>query len=64
MKVRTKIILVAAIFSLYIGSFARADLAERINGIISSSLQQKVRFSIHIIKADSALRNMDIMRRN
>ncbi|MCP4610468.1 MAG: D-alanyl-D-alanine carboxypeptidase/D-alanyl-D-alanine-endopeptidase [Planctomycetes bacterium] len=53
MKVRTKIILVAAIFSLCIGSFAQADLAKRINGIISSSLQQKVRFSIHIIKADS-----------
>ncbi|MDT8302390.1 MAG: D-alanyl-D-alanine carboxypeptidase/D-alanyl-D-alanine-endopeptidase [Sedimentisphaerales bacterium] len=53
MKVRTKIILVAVIFSLCIGSFAQADLAKRINGIISSSLQQKVRFSIHIIKADS-----------
>jgi D-alanyl-D-alanine carboxypeptidase/D-alanyl-D-alanine-endopeptidase (penicillin-binding protein 4) len=55
MKVRTKIILVAAIFSLCIGSFARADMAERINGIISRSLQQKVRFSIHIIKADSGV---------
>jgi len=55
MKVRTKIILVAAIFSICLGSFARADLAERINGIIGSSLQQKVRFSIHIIKADSGV---------
>ena len=53
MKVRTKIILVAAIFSLCIGSFAQADLAERVNGIISRSLQQKVRFSIHIINAES-----------
>ncbi len=55
MKVRTKNILVAAIFSICIGSFARADVAKRINGIISSSLQQKVQFSIHIIKADSSV---------
>ena len=54
MKVRTKIILVAAIFSLCLGSFAQADVAERINGIISRSLQQKVRFSIHIINAESS----------
>jgi D-alanyl-D-alanine carboxypeptidase/D-alanyl-D-alanine-endopeptidase (penicillin-binding protein 4) len=55
MKVRTKKILVAAIFSLCIGSFAQADLAKRINGIIGSSLQQKVRFSIHIVKAESGV---------
>jgi len=53
MKVKTKKILVAAVFSICLGSFARADLAKRINGIISRSLQQKVRFSLHIIKADS-----------
>ena len=55
MKIRTKNILAAVIFSFCIGSFARADVAERINGIISSSLQQKVQFSIHIIKADSGV---------
>jgi len=55
MKGRTKIILVAVIFILCIGSFAQADLEKRINGIISSSLQQKVRFSIHIIMADSGV---------
>ncbi|MCP4256298.1 MAG: hypothetical protein GY774_02075, partial [Planctomycetes bacterium] len=54
MKVRTKIILVAAMFSICLGSFARADLAKRINAIISPSLQQKVRFSIHILKADTS----------
>ena len=55
MKVRTKIILAAAIFGICLGSFAKADLTERINGIISRSLQQKVQFSIHIIKADSGV---------
>ena len=53
MKVGTKKILVIAVFSIFLGSFARADLAKRINAVISLSLQQKVRFSIHIIKADS-----------
>ncbi|GAI30085.1 unnamed protein product, partial [marine sediment metagenome] len=40
-------------FILCLGSFAKADLAKRVDGIISRSLQQKVRFSIHIVKADS-----------
>ena len=53
MKFRTKILLVAAVFSICLGSFAKADLAKRVDGIISRSLQQKVRFSIHIVKADS-----------
>ncbi len=53
MKVRTKKLLVAAVFALCLGSFAKADLAKRVDGIISRSLQQKVRFSIHIVKADS-----------
>lgn len=53
MKLRTKKLLVAAVFSICLGSFARADLAKRIDGIISRSLRQKVRFSIHIVKADS-----------
>ena len=53
MKVKMKKILVAVLFSICLGSFAQADLAKQINAVIRSSLQQKVRFSIHIIKADS-----------
>jgi D-alanyl-D-alanine carboxypeptidase/D-alanyl-D-alanine-endopeptidase (penicillin-binding protein 4) len=53
MKVRMKKLLVAVVFSICLASFARADLARRINGIINESLRQKVRFSIHIVKADS-----------
>ncbi len=53
MKVGMKKILGAVVFSICLGSFARADLTERINAVIGSSLQQDVRFSIHIIKADS-----------
>jgi len=53
MKIRTKKILFTALLSIFPGSIARADLADRINSIISRSLQQKVRFSIHIINADS-----------
>ncbi len=53
MKVRTKKLLVAAVFVLCLGSFAKADLAKRVDGIISRSLQQRVQFSIHIVKADS-----------
>jgi len=55
MKFRTKIILVAVVLSICLGSFAKADLTERINGIISSSLRQKVQFSIHIVKAASSV---------
>ena len=54
MKDRMKKILVAVVFSICLGSFARADLTKRINAIIGPSLQQKVRFSIHIVKADSS----------
>jgi D-alanyl-D-alanine carboxypeptidase/D-alanyl-D-alanine-endopeptidase (penicillin-binding protein 4) len=53
MKIRTKKVLAVVVFSICLGSFARADLAKRINTVISPSLQQKVRFSIHIVKADS-----------
>lgn len=54
-------ILRTALLVLCVSSFAtdlaipvgRADLAERIDGIISQSLQQKVQFSIYVVKADS-----------
>jgi D-alanyl-D-alanine carboxypeptidase/D-alanyl-D-alanine-endopeptidase (penicillin-binding protein 4) len=44
---------VVAVFALCLGSLAKADLAKRVDGIISQSLQQRVRFSIHIVDADS-----------
>jgi len=53
MKVSTKKSLIAVVFIICLGNFAKADLAKRVDGIISRSLQQKVRFSIHIVKADS-----------
>jgi len=44
---------VAALFVLCLGGLAKADLAKQIDGIISRSLQQRVKFSIHVIEADS-----------
>ena len=48
-----KKLLIAAVFTICLGGLARADLATRINGIISQSSQKKVQFSIHIVKAGS-----------
>ncbi len=56
MKVQMKKLLFASVFTLCLGSFAKADLAKRIDGIVSQSSQQKVQFSIHIVKADSGIR--------
>jgi len=53
MKARIKKVCVAVVLVLCICSFAKADLAKRVDSIIRRSLQQKVRFSIHIVKADS-----------
>ena len=53
MKIRTKQLLVASVFSICFSSFVKADLASRVDGIVRPSLKQKVRFSIHIVKADS-----------
>ncbi|MBN1807363.1 MAG: D-alanyl-D-alanine carboxypeptidase/D-alanyl-D-alanine-endopeptidase [Sedimentisphaerales bacterium] len=53
MKLRKKKLFVAIVFSICLAGLARADLAGRIDDIISVSLQQKVLFSIHIVKADS-----------
>ncbi|MFH1716667.1 MAG: D-alanyl-D-alanine carboxypeptidase/D-alanyl-D-alanine-endopeptidase [Planctomycetota bacterium] len=44
---------VAAVLVLCLGSLAKADLAKRVDDIISRSVQQRVRFSIRIIEADS-----------
>ena len=54
MKAKMKKLSIAVLSILYLSSFAQADLATRIDGIISQSLQQKVQFSIHITKADSS----------
>ncbi|MHC4462744.1 MAG: D-alanyl-D-alanine carboxypeptidase/D-alanyl-D-alanine endopeptidase, partial [Planctomycetota bacterium] len=48
-----KKLLVAALFTICLGGLAKADLAKRINGIISQPSQKKVQFSIHIVKADT-----------
>ena len=53
MKAPVKKLLIAAVLSISLVGAASADLAERINGIISRSSQEKVQFSIHIVKADS-----------
>ena len=53
MKTQIKRLVVAAVFTLCLGGFAKADLAKRIDGIISQSSQKKVQFSIHIVEADS-----------
>jgi D-alanyl-D-alanine carboxypeptidase/D-alanyl-D-alanine-endopeptidase (penicillin-binding protein 4) len=53
MKTQTKKLLITAVFISCLGSFAKADLAKRINSIISRSSQRKVQYSIRIIRADS-----------
>lgn len=53
MKAQMKKLLVAVGFALGLGCFAKADLAEQIDGIISASLQKRVQFSIHIVEAPS-----------
>ena len=53
MKVQMKKLLFASVFTLCLGSFAKADLAKRIDAIVSQPSQRKVQFSIHIVKADS-----------
>jgi len=53
MKAHIKKLLVAAVFSVCLVGATDADLSGRINGIISQSSQKKVRFSVHILRADS-----------
>jgi len=54
-KAKTKKLLILAGFILYLCSFARADLAGQIDGIIRESIQKRVHFSIHILEADSGI---------
>ena len=53
MKAQMRKLLILTGFALCLNSFARADLAEQIDGIIEESLQKRVHFSIHIIQTDS-----------
>ncbi len=52
-KMHKKKILISVVLALIFANFAKADLAKRINNVVSQSLQQGVRFSIHIVEADS-----------
>jgi len=55
MKVIIRKFLIAAVFTVSFVSTASAQLAERIDSIISQNSQKEVEFSIHVIKADSAM---------
>jgi len=53
MKIEMRKILVVVVFSICFVSVAWADLAQKINSIVSQSSQRKVKFSICIVKADT-----------
>jgi len=53
MKAQMKKILIAVVFSICLATFAKADLKKQVNAIISRPYLKNVRFSIHIVKADS-----------
>jgi len=53
MKTQMKKLLFVVVFSLCLAAFAKADLAKRVDAIISRPSLKKVQFSIHIVKADS-----------
>jgi D-alanyl-D-alanine carboxypeptidase/D-alanyl-D-alanine-endopeptidase (penicillin-binding protein 4) len=53
MKTRMKKLLILTGFALCLGGIARADLGKKIDGIISQSVQKRVKFSIHIVEAGS-----------
>lgn len=53
MKVGMKKVFVAAMLCLFLAGTAAATLGGRINAVIGRASQKKVRFSVHIVKADS-----------
>ena len=53
MKKLTRKLLFSIIFALLFVGPAKADLTQRINEIIAQPSQKKVKFSIHIVKADT-----------
>jgi D-alanyl-D-alanine carboxypeptidase/D-alanyl-D-alanine-endopeptidase (penicillin-binding protein 4) len=46
-------VLIAVVLSICLTPVAKANLSKRVNAILSQPSQKKVRFSIHIVKADS-----------
>jgi len=53
MKGRKKELLIAAVFAICFVSATSASTSNRVDGFISQSSQKKVRFSVHIINADT-----------
>ena len=53
MKIQTKKILIAILFTILFISSARAELTKQIDAIINSQSQKKVQFSVKIVEADS-----------
>lgn len=53
MKATTRKLLFAVIISICFVTAVSADLAKQIDGIISRPSQKKVRFSVHVVKADT-----------
>jgi D-alanyl-D-alanine carboxypeptidase/D-alanyl-D-alanine-endopeptidase (penicillin-binding protein 4) len=53
MKTQMKKLSIVLVFSLCLATFAKANLTKRVNAIISQPALKNVRFSIHIVKADS-----------
>ena len=53
MKKQTRNLLFSLVFALLFVSSAVADLSQRINKVLNQSSQKNVKFSIHIVKADT-----------
>ncbi len=53
MKTKMKKISIAFVFSVCLVSLAKANLTKRVNAVINQPSLKNVRFSIHIVKADS-----------
>jgi len=54
MKIRTNKLVIAALLSIFSSLPATADLAKRIDAILAEPANQKVHFSIHVVKAATA----------
>ena len=59
MKTKMKKLLILAGFVLCLAGIASADLQKQIDGIIRESVQKRIKFSIHILKADSGRKIYD-----
>ncbi len=54
MKIRMKKFVIAVLLSIFLSLTATADLAKRIEAILAEPANQKVHFSIHVVKAATA----------